>query len=256
MRHLLVLALLSAGATVLAQSSPVTPSTVPAGPLQAELESLQASADIEALRAQAATLKKDYDQHAQALSEARQIAAKDLSKLVGRAMQTLAMEGGQFAISLTETPASAQGSDHIEFLVAGHAGTTPKPLAKVASGGELARISLALSVIASRAARVPTLIFDEVDSGIGGAVAEVVGHLLCELGQRHQVLCVTHLPQVAARGQHHFQVSKQQAKGVTTSSITALNDPARVEEIARMLGGIKITETTRKHALEMLQPTS
>lgn len=224
--------------------------------LQAELKSLQASADIEALRAQAATLKKDYDQHAQALSAARQKAAKDLSKLVGRAMQTLAMEGGQFAISLTEAPASAQGGDHIEFLVAGHAGTTPKPLAKVASGGELARISLALSVIASRAARVPTLIFDEVDSGIGGAVAEVVGNLLRELGQRHQVLCVTHLPQVAARGQHHFQVSKQQTKGVTTSSITSLNDPARIEEIARMLGGIKITETTRKHALEMLHVTS
>jgi DNA repair protein RecN (Recombination protein N) len=224
--------------------------------LHAELKSLQASANIEALRAQAATLKKDYDQRAQALSAARQKAAKDLSKLVGRAMQTLAMEGGQFAISLTDAPASAQGSDHIEFLVAGHAGATPKPLAKVASGGELARISLALSVIASRAARVPTLIFDEVDSGIGGAVAEVVGHLLRELGQRHQVLCVTHLPQVAARGQHHFQVSKQQAKGVTTSSITALNDPARVEEVARMLGGIKITETTRKHAREMLHVPS
>lgn len=220
--------------------------------LQTELKSLQASADIEALRANAATLKKEYDAHAQSLSAARQKAAKDLSKLVGRAMQTLAMEGGQFTIALTEAPASAQGTDHIEFLVAGHAGTTPKPLAKVASGGELARISLALSVIASRAARVPTLIFDEVDSGIGGAVAEVVGNLLRELGQRHQVLCVTHLPQVAARGQHHFQVSKQQLKGVTTSSITVLSDPARIEEIARMLGGIKITETTRQHAREML----
>ncbi|MEY3739399.1 MAG: hypothetical protein RLZZ192_74, partial [Pseudomonadota bacterium] len=220
--------------------------------LQTELKSLQASADIEALRANAATLKKEYDAHAQSLSAARQKAAKDLSKLVGRAMQTLAMEGGQFTIALTEAPASAQGTDHIEFLVAGHAGTTPKPLAKVASGGELARISLALSVIASRAARVPTLIFDEVDSGIGGAVAEVVGNLLRELGQRHQVLCVTHLPQVAARGQHHFQVSKQQLKGVTTSSITVLSDPARIEEIARMLGGIKITKTTRQHAREML----
>ncbi|MEY3630341.1 MAG: hypothetical protein RLY91_2107 [Pseudomonadota bacterium] len=220
--------------------------------LHGELKSLQASADIEALRASAAALKKEYDLHAQALSAARQKAAKDLGKLVGRAMQTLAMEGGQFTISLAEAPASAQGQDQVDFLVAGHAGTTPKPLAKVASGGELARISLALSVIASRAARVPTLIFDEVDSGIGGAVAEVVGNLLRELGQRHQVLCVTHLPQVAARGQHHFQVSKQQTKGVTTSSISALDDKARIEEIARMLGGIKITDTTRKHASEML----
>jgi DNA repair protein RecN (Recombination protein N) len=182
----------------------------------------------------------------------RRKAAINLGKQVTQAMQTLAMEGGQFNIALSEGAASAQGQDIVEFLVAGHAGTTPKQLAKVASGGELARISLALSVIASRAARVPTLIFDEVDSGIGGAVAEVVGNLLRELGLRHQVLCVTHLPQVAARGQHHFQVSKQQNKGVTESSISKLDAHARIEEVARMLGGIKITQTTRKHAQELL----
>jgi DNA repair protein RecN (Recombination protein N) len=220
--------------------------------LKAELETLSASTDIEALRAHAATLKAEYQTHARALSSARRKAAADLGKQVTKAMQTLAMEGGQFSVALSEGADSAQGQDVVEFLVAGHAGTSPKPLAKVASGGELARISLALSVIASRAARVPTLIFDEVDSGIGGAVAEVVGNLLRELGVRHQVLCVTHLPQVAARGQHHFQVSKQQHKGTTESLISALDKPARIEEVARMLGGIKITPTTRKHAQELL----
>lgn len=221
--------------------------------LRSEHEALNASADIETLRANAAKLKADYLTHASALTQARRKAAADLGKQVSKAMQALAMEGGQFDVLLIEGPASAQGQDTIEFLVAGHAGTPPKPLAKVASGGELARISLALSVIASRAARVPTLIFDEVDSGIGGAVAEVVGNLLRELGLRHQVLCVTHLPQVAARGQQHFQVSKQQTLGMTESSISKLDAPARIEEVARMLGGIKITPTTRKHAQELLE---
>ena len=221
--------------------------------LRSEHEALNASADIETLRANAAKLKADYLTYASALTQARRKAAADLGKQVSKAMQALAMEGGQFDVILIEGPASAQGQDTIEFLVAGHAGTPPKPLAKVASGGELARISLALSVIASRAARVPTLIFDEVDSGIGGAVAEVVGNLLRELGLRHQVLCVTHLPQVAARGQQHFQVSKQQNLGMTESSISKLDAPARIEEVARMLGGIKITPTTRKHAQELLE---
>jgi DNA repair protein RecN (Recombination protein N) len=220
--------------------------------LRSEQEALSASADIETLRATAAALNIEYQKHASALTSVRRKAAINLGKQVTQAMQTLAMEGGQFNIALSEGAASAQGQDIVEFLVAGHAGTTPKQLAKVASGGELARISLALSVIASRAARVPTLIFDEVDSGIGGAVAEVVGNLLRELGLRHQVLCVTHLPQVAARGQHHFQVSKQQNKGVTESSISKLDAHARIEEVARMLGGIKITQTTRKHAQELL----
>src|SRR5699024_6596281 len=144
------------------------------------------------------------------------------------------------------------GTENIEFLTAGHAGADVRPLARVASGGELARLSLALSVIASQAARVPTLIFDEVDSGVGGAVAEVVGRLLRELGQRHQVLCVTHLPQVAACGSHHFEVSKQTRHGSTESVIAGLDKTERVEEIARMLGGLDITDTTRRHAQEML----
>ena len=221
--------------------------------LKVQLAALDASTDVDALREKAATLKSDYEQAAAALSQARRAAAVDLSGQVTRAMQTLAMQGGQFEVTLEPAQAAAHGIDQVEFLVAGHAGTVPRPLSKVASGGELARISLALSVIASRAARVPTLIFDEVDSGIGGAVAEVVGNLLRELGSRHQVLSVTHLPQVAARGQHHFCVSKRLVDGATESAIAQLDVEARVEEIARMLGGLKITATTREHAREMLR---
>jgi DNA repair protein RecN (Recombination protein N) len=221
--------------------------------LKTELNALQSSSDIQALRAQAVARRSEYETAATALSAARAKAATDLGQHVSQAMQTLAMEGGQFSVAMHPCPAASHGQDQVEFLVAGHAGSTPRPLSKVASGGELARISLALSVIASRAARVPTLIFDEVDSGIGGAVAEVVGNLLRELGARHQVLCVTHLPQVAARGQQHFQVSKQSVKGKTQSSIALLQPPERIEEVARMLGGIKITGTTRDHAKELLQ---
>ncbi len=221
--------------------------------LKAELSALQSASDIDALRAQSLARRTEYETTAKALSAARAKAATDLGQQVSQAMQTLAMEGGQFTIAMHAAAPASHGQDQIEFLVAGHGGTTPRPLAKVASGGELARISLALSVIASRATRVPTLIFDEVDSGIGGAVAEVVGNLLRELGERHQVLCVTHLPQVAARGQHHFQVSKQNSKGKIQSSISLLQAPERIEEVARMLGGIKITRTTREHAKELLQ---
>ncbi len=220
--------------------------------LRAEREALQASADIEALRVQATKLHLEYKQAADALTGARTRAAAELGTLVSQAMQALAMQGGQFRVGLLAAQPSAHGQEQVEFLVAGHAGTSPRPLAKIASGGELARISLALSVIASRAARVPTLIFDEVDSGIGGAVAEVVGNLLRELGARHQVLCVTHLPQVAARGQQHFQVSKRQSEGTTESSITLLDNLGRTEEVARMLGGVKITATSRQHARELL----
>ncbi|MCW0209928.1 DNA repair protein RecN [Achromobacter veterisilvae] len=221
--------------------------------LHAQLSALQAAGDVEALRAQALAAQAQYDAAAAKLTAARRKTAKDLGKLVTQAMQTLAMQGGKFEPVLGASAPSAHGNEQVEFLVAGHAGTTPRPLAKVASGGELSRISLALSVIASRAARVPTLIFDEVDSGVGGAVAEVVGKLLRELGERHQVLCVTHLPQVAACANNQFLVSKAESRGTTRSSIEELDAQARVEEIARMLGGIKLTATTREHAREMLQ---
>jgi DNA repair protein RecN (Recombination protein N) len=220
--------------------------------LHAQLADMAAASDIDALRAQAQAAQADYAKAAAKLSAARRKTAKDLGKLVTEAMQALAMQGGRFEVAVENAAPSAHGDDAVEFLVAGHAGTSPRPLGKVASGGELSRISLALSVIASRAARVPTLIFDEVDSGVGGAVAEVVGRLLGELGQRHQVLCVTHLPQVAARGGAHYQVSKAEKSGTTHSRIVELDADARVEEIARMLGGIKITATTRQHAREML----
>ncbi|AUT46505.1 DNA repair protein RecN [Achromobacter sp. AONIH1] len=221
--------------------------------LHTQLSALQAAADIDSLREQTQAAQSRYDAAAAKLGTARRKVAKDLGKLVTQAMQTLAMQGGRFEPTLSPATPSAHGNEQVEFLVAGHAGTSPRPLAKVASGGELSRISLALSVIASRAARVPTLIFDEVDSGVGGAVAEVVGKLLRELGERHQVLCVTHLPQVAACANSQFLVSKAESRGTTRSSIEALDDAARVEEIARMLGGIKLTATTREHAREMLE---
>lgn len=221
--------------------------------LEQELIALDQAVDIDALKQEAAQAEQNYMQSADKLTHARQQTAHTLSLAVTQAMQTLAMQGGVFEIELIPSPASAHGVETVQFNVAGHAGATPRALAKVASGGELARISLALSVMANKAHQVPTLIFDEVDTGIGGAVAEVVGKLLRKLGDSHQVLCVTHLPQVAACGHHHFEVSKTQADNQTISHITTLDYPARVEEIARMLGGIQITSTTREHADEMLR---
>lgn len=220
--------------------------------LSAQLKQLADASDLDALRAQEEKLKSAYMTAAQKLSKARTKAAKALSDAVTVAMQELSMTGGKFAIALQSCEPTSYGIEQIEFMVAAHAGTTPRPLAKVASGGELARIALAISVITSSATATPTLIFDEVDSGIGGGVAEVVGRLLRKLGQDRQVLCVTHLPQVASQANQHFQVSKQSNHGKTLSSIDALDAAARVEEIARMLGGIEITATTRSHARELL----
>ena len=220
--------------------------------LSAQLLQLSNATDIDALKVQEEKAHQSYLKIAQKLSTARQKIAKELSAAVTTAMQDLSMSGGSFAVSLVPCEASTYGLEHIEFLVAGHAGVQARPLAKVASGGELARISLAISVITSCATATPTLIFDEVDSGIGGGVAEVVGRLLKRLGQDRQVLCVTHLPQVASQANQHFQVSKVSVEGKTISSITSLDNKQRVEEIARMLGGIEITATTRKHARELL----
>lgn len=220
--------------------------------LSAQLKQLADASDLDALRAQEEKLKAVYTSAAQKLTKARSKAAKALGDAVTAAMQDLSMTGGKFAIALQPCEPASYGLEQIEFMVAGHAGTTPRPLAKVASGGELARIALAISVITSSATATPTLIFDEVDSGIGGGVAEVVGRLLRRLGQDRQVLCVTHLPQVASQANQHFQVSKQNSKGKTASSIAALDNNARVEEIARMLGGLEITATTRTHARELL----
>ncbi len=221
--------------------------------LLTRLRQAAAGQDLDALAQACATAEVRYQTIAQALSTARQATAQRLAGQVTAAMQTLSMEGGSFRVELPASKPSAHGLETVEFAVAGHAGVAPRPLSRVASGGELARISLALSVIASQAARVPTLIFDEVDTGIGGGVAEVVGRLLHELGLRHQVLCVTHLPQVAACAVHHFQVSKTTHAHRTSSSIRPLDADARIQEVARMLGGLKITEATRDHAREMLR---
>lgn len=218
------------------------------------LEALTASQNIEALREQVKQEELAYLKQAKQLTQKRSKAALDLGKQVTAAMQDLSMAGGQLEITLQPlNEGSAHGLEQIEFLVAGHAGSTPRSLAKVASGGELARISLAISVITSKASFTPTLIFDEVDAGIGGAVAETVGKLLRQLGESHQILCVTHLPQVAAQGNHHLKVSKSQEGDTTLSQVMPLGRSERVEEVARMLGGATITDTTRRHARELLE---
>jgi len=190
---------------------------------------------------------------ARKLSAGRKKAAKKLSEQVTAAMQELAMTGGQFEAGLrAAAELTAYGLENVEFLVSAHKGMALQPLAKVASGGELSRLSLAVQTVVSRVAQVPTLIFDEVDAGIGGRVAEIVGRMLKQLGGRHQVMCITHLPQVAAAADQQWQVTKTTANGKVLSRVTVLDRSQRVEEIARMLGGVKITETTRKHAAEML----
>jgi DNA repair protein RecN (Recombination protein N) len=218
------------------------------------LDALTASQNIDALREKVKQEETSYLKLAKQLSQKRGLAATDLGKLVTEAMQNLSMAGGRLEIALIPLDeGGSYGLEQIEFLVAGHAGSTPRSLAKVASGGELARISLAISVITSKASFTPTLIFDEVDAGIGGAVAETVGKLLNQLGQSHQILCVTHLPQVAAQGNHHLKVSKSQSADKTISQVQALGRAERVEEVARMLGGATITDTTRRHARELLE---
>jgi len=233
-----------------------------------QLEDLQAAQDINKVLAREAAARAAYLTLAQHLSGARKDAAKALSAAVTDAMQGLSMAGGAFAVALNPLEeGQSHGLEQIEFLVAGHAGVSARPLARVASGGELARISLAISVITSEAAPTPTLIFDEVDTGIGGAVAEVVGRRLQELGRSRQVLCVTHLPQVAAQAGTHLLVSKETSKEpakdggkgggkagtpVTRSRIRVLDEHGRVQETARMLGGATVTATTMQHAEEML----
>jgi DNA repair protein RecN (Recombination protein N) len=232
----------------------VLPEELPAlfNTLSAELAALGEATDLESLLAMEQAALKKYHTVAQKLGKARVAAAKNLSSAVTNAMQELSMAGGCFDVAVTTIEPSLSGTEHIEFMVAGHAGVAARPLAKVASGGELARIALAISVIASSTTSTPTLIFDEVDSGIGGGVAEVVGRLLKRLGQRYQVLCVTHLAQVASQADQHFQVSKQSRAEGTISQIDKLDHKSRVEEIARMMGGLEITATTRKHARELL----
>ncbi|KDN12435.1 DNA repair protein RecN [Snodgrassella communis] len=219
----------------------------------AALNELEASADIEALHARVAERKNEYMQAAQQLSAKRHQAAKKLAKQTTAHMQNLAMQGARFNIELLSASPSLHGLEQVQYQVAANQGTPLRAMSKVASGGELARISLALQMVTSQYNAVPTLIFDEVDTGIGGAVADVVGHALRSLGQNRQILAVTHLPQVAACGQQHWQVRKHSSKGQTFSEIKVLTSAERVDEIARMLGGETITDTTRNHAKEMLE---
>jgi DNA repair protein RecN (Recombination protein N) len=233
----------------------VTPEELPEehAILKNKLRQLADASDVDGLRRQEEAAKAAYMEAARRLSAIRQEAARRLGEQVSEAMQELSMSGGRFVVALNPCEPAAYGIEQVEFLVAGHAGVAPRALAKVASGGELARISLAISVITAHATTVPTLIFDEVDTGIGGGVAEVVGRLLKRLGHSRQVLCVTHLPQVASQANQHFQVAKgSTGDGKTVSRIDVLDKKDRVEEVARMLGGIEITETTRKHARELL----
>ncbi len=224
--------------------------------LQARLDAIENSeVHFQQLQQQLSETLADYQLAAAQLHDARKTVAADLSGKVSAAMQELGMSGGRFEIQLeqhTDASPTPQGNDQLEFLVSANPGQGLRPLKKVASGGELSRISLAIQVIASSDKGVPTLVFDEVDTGIGGGVAEVVGQKLRELAHSRQVMCVTHLPQVAAQGQNHLQVKKDHDGKQTHTGIELLAGEVRVEEIARMLGGIKLTEQTLAHAREML----
>ncbi len=234
----------------------VRPETLPEllTELQARLGDLDVVSDLETLAKQEQAARSRYDNLASRLSAERKKAAAKLARDVTAAMKELAMAGGRFEIELRSLlpDGGMGGNEQVEFLVTANPGVAPRPLAKVASGGELSRISLAIQVITSKAAAVPTLIFDEVDAGIGGAVAEVVGRKLRALGAERQILCVTHLPQVAAQAREQWSVAKNTEDGSVKSRVAVLDQKSRIEEIARMLGGVAITATTRKHAAEML----
>ncbi len=220
---------------------------------RARLDRLGESADIETLRANEARALGQYQALARALSQAREAAALRMGRDVSRTMQELSMTGGRLEVRLVPAEPSAHGLERVEFLVSTHEAASARPLARVASGGELSRIGLAIAVVAATANLVPTLIFDEVDSGVGGQVASTVGRLLRQLGQSRQVFCVTHLPQVASCADHHLAVRKEtKADGRPVSRTEALSGKARVAEIARMLGGAQVTALTQKHAREML----
>ncbi len=220
----------------------------------AELDALEHSETrLEDLQQAAKTARAAYQHCAERLSAQRTAAALELGERVSAALAGLGMPGGRFAIHLErlEQPTPA-GLEAVEFQVSANPGQPLRPLAKVASGGELSRISLAIQVITAHAAHIPTLIFDEVDTGIGGGVAEVVGQQLRSLGRDRQVLCVTHLPQVAAQAHQHFKVEKRTDGATTHTQVALLHTEARVREVARMLGGVELTANTLAHAQEMV----
>ena len=210
---------------------------------------------LDAIHEQQTAFTQAYNQAAATLTKARQAAAKQLEKAVGEQLTLLGMPNCRLEISMltkADTRLQAQGRDDIEILISTNPGQSAKPLAKIASGGELSRISLAIQVVIATTSITPSLIFDEVDVGIGGATAEIVGRLLSQLGQHCQLLCITHLPQVASQAQHHLQVSKSSQGNATQTQVAALDDDQRIQEIARMLGGVTLTQQTLAHAKEML----
>lgn len=224
--------------------------------LQEQLDALDNSSErVQSLEKALDAAQKHWQSVADKLSAARQKTAKKLAEAVQDYMAKLGMKGGKFVVELSaradQTP-FADGNEKMDFLVSANAGQSVKPLAKVASGGELSRISLAIQVLVSLGSDTPCMVFDEVDVGVGGATAETVGRLLRKLAKSAQVLCVTHQPQVASLGHQHYKVSKASKAKVTSTAIEVLNDDARVDEIARMVGGVTITDTTRQHAKEML----
>lgn len=223
--------------------------------LEAHLDQLKnADVHLEKLQQQAKEQLNNYLNVATQLTKKRQTAAKKLQKLITQSMQSLGMVGGKFEIAITQeqTP-QINGVDHIEFMVSANPGHPLQPLSKVASGGELARMSLAIQVLTAQKDATPTLIFDEVDVGIGGSTAEIIGKLLRKLGETAQILCITHLPQVAAQGHQHLQIGKVTKNKTTLSKLHFLTTDQRITEIARMVGGLKITEQTIAHAKEMLE---
>ncbi|NDU90588.1 MAG: DNA repair protein RecN [Ferrovum sp.] len=217
------------------------------------LEAFAALPSLEVLERQEVQARQRYDEVAQELSRQRRHAASRLGEAVSASLGDLALGQGRFEVALSELERPGpEGRERVEFQLAAHASQPLGPLARIASGGELSRLGLALQTRLAQGSAVPTLIFDEVDSGIGGGVAERVGQLLAALGNHHQVLCVTHLPQVAACAQQHLNVSKAVQEGVMTSSVRILDEVERVEEVARMLGGVTVTATVREHARELL----
>jgi DNA repair protein RecN (Recombination protein N) len=223
--------------------------------IAAELDALDnAQSNLDALEAELAAISRDYRAAAERLTGARSAAAQHLGRHITELMQALGMAGGRFEVSISPSDAQfgANGGDDIEFLVSANPGQSPKGLARVASGGELSRISLAVQVAAASKASALCMVFDEVDAGIGGAVAEIVGRQLRDLGERAQVLCVTHLAQVASQAHGQFRVTKLSDGKITRTAVKRLGELERVDEIARMLGGIDVSEQARAHASEML----
>ena len=221
--------------------------------LLAELEQIDhADEQLESLQQECAAAEQTYLDACAALTKSRKQAARALNKAITQNMQTLGMAGGKFEICIGEGERRVHGMDKVEFTVTTNSGQPCKPVARVASGGELARISLAIQMIIAKRSRIPSLVFDEVDSGVGGGIADIVGQHLRELGECNQVLCITHLPQVAAKGHQHLRVEKHRRNKQTRSRVVRLEGRQRVEEIARMLSGVEITEQSIANAESML----